>query len=164
MLPSAELHNTVSRITSTRLLLVRIRSQQGPFGIRFSPRANAWWSSEVQREYRYRSSLRMYTKAYDDFDDRQGRRGELTISRMKWSSEISQISPKMHPCRESVTAFQIWAKLIMRCECSIRELAQPSTKASVTHTFTRDTRDDPWMGSAGSLLKISHVNRLFTAL
>lgn len=41
---------------------------------------------------------------------------------------------------------------------SIRELAQPSTKASLTHTFTRDTRDDPWMGSAGSLLKISHVS------
>ncbi|KAJ9113502.1 hypothetical protein QFC20_001853 [Naganishia adeliensis] len=46
--------------------------------------------------------------------------------------------------------------LTKNASLSIRELAQPSTKASVTHTFTRDTRDDPWMGSAGSLLKISY--------
>lgn len=52
----------------------------------------------------------MFAEAYDDFDDRRGRRGELTISRMKWSNEISQISQRMRPCRESDTACYIKTK------------------------------------------------------
>ena len=44
---------------------------------------------------------------------------------------------------------------------SIRELAYPSTKASLVHTYTRDTRDDAWTGSRGSLVKVSHVSFLF---
>ncbi|TYJ58282.1 hypothetical protein B9479_001108 [Cryptococcus floricola] len=39
---------------------------------------------------------------------------------------------------------------------SVRELAQPSTKSSISHTYTSDTRDDPWMGTAGRLLKVTH--------
>ncbi|KAL7425148.1 hypothetical protein Q5752_000836 [Cryptotrichosporon argae] len=39
---------------------------------------------------------------------------------------------------------------------SIRALAHPSTKAAVSHTWTSDTRDDPWMGTQGRLLKATH--------
>ncbi|RXK37485.1 mitochondrial protein [Tremella mesenterica] len=39
---------------------------------------------------------------------------------------------------------------------SIRELAHPSTKSSLIHTWTSDTRDDPWTGTSGRLLKFSH--------
>jgi outer membrane protein insertion porin family len=40
---------------------------------------------------------------------------------------------------------------------SVRELAEPSTKSSITHTWTSDTRDDPWMGTSGRLLRLAHV-------
>ncbi|WWC59344.1 uncharacterized protein I303_101896 [Kwoniella dejecticola CBS 10117] len=39
---------------------------------------------------------------------------------------------------------------------SIRELAVPSTKSSISHTWTSDTRDDLWMGTKGRLLKLTH--------
>ncbi|WWC67858.1 uncharacterized protein I206_101775 [Kwoniella pini CBS 10737] len=39
---------------------------------------------------------------------------------------------------------------------SIRELAVPSTKSSISHTWTSDTRDDLWMGTKGRLLKFTH--------
>lgn len=41
---------------------------------------------------------------------------------------------------------------------SVRELARPSTKSALSHTYTRDTRDDPWLGTRGQLLKITHVS------
>lgn len=40
----------------------------------------------------------------------------------------------------------------------VRELARPSTKSSLIHTWTSDTRDDPWMGTSGRLLKTSYVS------
>ncbi|GMK57840.1 hypothetical protein CspeluHIS016_0406740 [Cutaneotrichosporon spelunceum] len=43
-----------------------------------------------------------------------------------------------------------------KASVSIRELAVPSTKASISHTWTSDTRDDPWCGTAGRLLKATH--------
>lgn len=46
--------------------------------------------------------------------------------------------------------------LAPKASVSIRELAHPSVKASIAHTFTKDTRDDPWMGTRGSLLRIIH--------
>ncbi|KAG7548988.1 hypothetical protein FFLO_03101 [Filobasidium floriforme] len=46
--------------------------------------------------------------------------------------------------------------LTPKASISIRELAYPSTKASLVHTYTRDTRDDAWTGSRGSLVKVSH--------
>lgn len=49
--------------------------------------------------------------------------------------------------------------LTPKASMSIRELAHPSTKASVAHTWTRDTRDDSIMGTRGSLLKVIHVSR-----
>ncbi|ORX38854.1 surface antigen-domain-containing protein [Kockovaella imperatae] len=39
---------------------------------------------------------------------------------------------------------------------SVRQLARESTKSSLSHTFTSDTRDDPWLGTSGRLLKITH--------
>ncbi|OCF37405.1 mitochondrial protein [Kwoniella heveanensis BCC8398] len=39
---------------------------------------------------------------------------------------------------------------------SIRELAVPSTKSSLSHTWTSDTRDDLWTGTSGRLLKLTH--------
>ncbi|KAK6903821.1 hypothetical protein I203_107329 [Kwoniella mangroviensis CBS 8507] len=39
---------------------------------------------------------------------------------------------------------------------SIRELAIPSTKSSISHTWTSDTRDDLWTGTKGRLLKFTH--------
>jgi outer membrane protein assembly factor BamA len=42
-------------------------------------------------------------------------------------------------------------------EDSIRELANPSTKSAISHTFTSDTRDDPQTGTRGRLLKLTHV-------
>jgi outer membrane protein insertion porin family len=42
--------------------------------------------------------------------------------------------------------------------CRIRELAEPSTKSSVIHTWTSDTRDDPWLGTRGRLWKMSQVS------
>ncbi|WWD21438.1 hypothetical protein CI109_105923 [Kwoniella shandongensis] len=39
---------------------------------------------------------------------------------------------------------------------SIRELAVPSTKSSLSHTWTSDTRDDLWMATSGRLLKFTH--------
>ncbi|RSH92067.1 hypothetical protein EHS25_008479 [Saitozyma podzolica] len=39
---------------------------------------------------------------------------------------------------------------------SVREHARPSTKASVIHTWTSDTRDDPWTGTSGRLLKLAN--------
>ncbi|WWC86982.1 uncharacterized protein L201_001863 [Kwoniella dendrophila CBS 6074] len=39
---------------------------------------------------------------------------------------------------------------------SIRELAIPSTKSSISHIWTSDTRDDLWMGTKGRLLKFTH--------
>ncbi|WVR04592.1 hypothetical protein IAU60_001600 [Kwoniella sp. DSM 27419] len=39
---------------------------------------------------------------------------------------------------------------------SIRELAVPSTKSSISHTWTSDTRDDLWAGTAGRLLKMTY--------
>ncbi|WRT64839.1 uncharacterized protein IL334_001775 [Kwoniella shivajii] len=39
---------------------------------------------------------------------------------------------------------------------SVRELAIPSTKSSISHTWTSDTRDDLWMGTKGRLLKFTH--------
>lgn len=41
---------------------------------------------------------------------------------------------------------------------SIRELAFPTTKASLVHTWTSDTRDDLWMATSGRLLKATHVS------
>jgi outer membrane protein insertion porin family len=40
----------------------------------------------------------------------------------------------------------------------VRELARPSTKSSLIHTWTSDTRDDPWMGTSGRLLKATYVS------
>jgi outer membrane protein insertion porin family len=34
----------------------------------------------------------------------------------------------------------------------------PSTKSSISHTWVSDTRDDPWCGTAGRLLKATHVS------
>ncbi|WVF69952.1 hypothetical protein IAT40_004737 [Kwoniella sp. CBS 6097] len=39
---------------------------------------------------------------------------------------------------------------------SIRELAVPSTKSSLSHTWSSDTRDDLWTGTSGRLLKLTH--------
>jgi hypothetical protein len=47
---------------------------------------------------------------------------------------------------------------------SIRELAHPTTKSSLIHTWTKDTRDDPWMGTSGSLLKLIHVGVFYLLL
>ncbi|WVO18244.1 hypothetical protein L204_105952 [Cryptococcus depauperatus] len=47
-------------------------------------------------------------------------------------------------------------RLTPNASVSVRELAVPSTKSSISHTWTSDTRDDPWMGTAGSLLKVTH--------
>jgi outer membrane protein insertion porin family len=32
----------------------------------------------------------------------------------------------------------------------------PTTKAAISHTWTSDTRDDPYMGTSGRLLKATH--------
>lgn len=104
-------------------------------------------------------SLHGVLEQADNVNGRQGHPGELMTSPMKWCTERSQILPKTRPCRMCLQALPF----VRRADChpsSIRELAEPSSKASVTHTFTRDTRDDPWMGTAGSLLKISHVDTL----
>ncbi|UOH82126.1 hypothetical protein LQV05_004817 [Cryptococcus neoformans] len=47
-------------------------------------------------------------------------------------------------------------RLTPNASVSIRELAVPSTKSSICHTWTSDTRDDPWMGTSGRLLKMTH--------
>ncbi|ORY31035.1 surface antigen-domain-containing protein, partial [Naematelia encephala] len=39
---------------------------------------------------------------------------------------------------------------------SVREESIQSTKSSLIHTWTSDTRDDPWLGTSGRLLKFSH--------
>ncbi|KAK4686090.1 hypothetical protein P7C73_g4041, partial [Tremellales sp. Uapishka_1] len=39
---------------------------------------------------------------------------------------------------------------------SIRELASTSTKSSLIHTWSSDTRDDAWLGTRGRLLKTTH--------
>ncbi|WVQ97995.1 hypothetical protein IAU59_005115 [Kwoniella sp. CBS 9459] len=39
---------------------------------------------------------------------------------------------------------------------SVRELAVPSTKSSLSHTWYSDTRDDLWTGTSGRLLKLTH--------
>ena len=36
-------------------------------------------------------------------------------------------------------------------------MAFPTTKSSLTHTWTKDTRDRVFLGSRGSLLKMTHV-------
>ncbi|BEJ02070.1 hypothetical protein CcaverHIS631_0607520 [Cutaneotrichosporon cavernicola] len=43
-----------------------------------------------------------------------------------------------------------------KASVSIREQAVPSTKASISHSWTSDTRDDPWCATAGRLLKATH--------
>lgn len=40
---------------------------------------------------------------------------------------------------------------------SIRELAQPTTKSALSHVWTSDTRDDPWTGTTGRLVKLTNV-------
>ena len=47
---------------------------------------------------------------------------------------------------------------------SVRELAHPSTKSAISHTWTSDTRDDLWTGTSGRLLKLTNVSFLFTAI
>ena len=39
----------------------------------------------------------------------------------------------------------------------IREAAGPSVKSALSHTFTRDTRDDPFASTRGSFLKLKQV-------
>lgn len=39
----------------------------------------------------------------------------------------------------------------------IREAAGPSVKSAFSHTFTRDTRDDPFASTRGSFLKLKQV-------
>ncbi|WVQ81608.1 hypothetical protein IAT38_003732 [Cryptococcus sp. DSM 104549] len=47
-------------------------------------------------------------------------------------------------------------RLTPTASVSVRELAVPSTKSSLSHTWSSDTRDDPWMGTSGRLLKLTH--------
>ncbi|WVW78557.1 hypothetical protein I302_100513 [Kwoniella bestiolae CBS 10118] len=46
--------------------------------------------------------------------------------------------------------------LTPKASVSIRELAIPSAKSSISHTWTSDTRDDLWMGTKGRMLKFTH--------
>ncbi|KAI9636477.1 putative mitochondrion protein [Dioszegia hungarica] len=46
--------------------------------------------------------------------------------------------------------------LTPKASISIRELAHPSTKSSLSHTWTTDTRNDPWTGTSGRLLKVTN--------
>lgn len=41
---------------------------------------------------------------------------------------------------------------------SVRDAAGQSVKSSISHTFTRDTRDDPFVATKGSYLKLKQVS------
>lgn len=43
----------------------------------------------------------------------------------------------------------------------IREAAGPSVKSALSHTFTCDTRDDPFASTRGSFLKLKQVSSLY---
>ena len=66
---------------------------------------------------------------------------------------ISRICCRVHRSRKLTRCC-----FIPELTTSVRELAQPSTKSALSHTYTRDTRDDPWLGTRGQLLKITHVS------
>jgi hypothetical protein len=69
----------------------------------------------------------------------------------------SRVSHQQRQCRESppsLTALSTQFVLV-----SIRDAAGPSVKSSISHTFVRDTRDDPFLPSRGSFLKVQHVRQ-----